>query len=104
MKRKTITATVHDTLSTVRISVPSEFADEPTVGHRNLDTGIIRIGYYVGRKWLVVQDYSIWVDRYGSCKGATYTAYDLSEDLEFAQEIFSRRHYTDVVCGREPGW
>lgn len=90
--RKSITATTVDG-NKVRVSVPVEFDREPTQGHRQVGTGIVRIGFYYGRKWTVVRDYSIWVKKDGSVEGDFYTAYPAG-----SEEIPSR-HYTDIAMG-----
>lgn len=100
---KTITATINDSDTAVRIAIPREQADEPTAGHRQSGTGYVRIGHHIGRRWGVVHDYSIWTQADGSVCGDTYTAYDLTTAggrKQFAL-IVAGSHYTDLTTGRD---
>ena len=103
MKTKTITATIHNTQNeTVRIRIPAEQADETTAGHRQIGTGIVRIGRHVGRRWGVVHNYSIWAKRDGTVYGDEYEAYDLTnrEDRADFALVLASSHYTDTETGR----
>lgn len=108
MRHHTVTATIHGTngAETVRISVPEEIYSEQTQGHRQIDTGIIRIGHHTGHRWGIVRDYSIWTRRDGTVYGDTYTAYDLyacGGRTAYAK-ILAEAHYTDTKSGRRLQW
>ena len=109
MSNKTITATIYGTQSeSVRLSIPVEQWQESTRGHRQLATGIIRIGHHIGRKWAVVHNYSTWQknDGSGECYGDEYTAYDLmiQSDRDAFAIVLAGAHYTDLATGRLVDW
>lgn len=107
MNKQTITAWTGNPGARVRIALPIEQVREGTKGHREIETGIYRIGLHVGRKWGVVHNYSIWVNRSnrrGECYGDMFWAYDLTDPHErqmFLEHYWDKRHYTDFITGKD---
>lgn len=82
---KTITATIANTeREMIRLRLPAQQADLSGCGGicRGWATGITLESIYIGRRWFVVECYSIWQDRSGRCTGTTYTAYDLASAVD----------------------
>lgn len=103
MKRKTVTATLFNSNgATVRVTLPDVQWRESTAGHRQISTGIIRIGLHVGSRWGVIHNYSIWTDNRGYVVGDEFVAYDLEFPihLEVFRNELSSHHYTDFITGR----
>ena len=101
-KNKTITAWAGPGVK-VRITLPLEQIQETTAGHREIDTGVYRLGLHIGRKWGVVHNYSMWTNttsKCGECFGDIFWAYDLTNAYEreqFIKQFYEQRHYTDLV-------
>lgn len=108
-KNKTVTAWAGPGVR-VRVSLPIEQIRETTSGHREIETGIYRLGLHVGRKWGVVHNYSIWTNRSngnGECYGDMFWAYDLTDSYEreqFVEQFWNTRHHTDLITGRYLGY
>ena len=89
----------------IRVALPIEQIEECPAGHREIDDGVSRIGLHIGRKWLVVHNYSIWVnrhDRNGQCFGDVYWAYNRDDPGEvrlFMEHYWKTRHHTDFITG-----
>ena len=104
-KTMTVTAWTGDPGTRVRIALPIEQIRETTGGHREFDTGVYRIGLHIGRKWLVVHNYSIWTNRHsrtGECFGDVFWAYDRTNPNDartFIEHYWKTRHYTDLITG-----
>ena len=83
---KNITASIANTADyeTIRLRLPGTNADLSGRGgiRRNWATGITLEAIYIGRRWFVVELYSIWQGRDGGCIGTTYTAYDLTATVD----------------------
>lgn len=86
MKRKTITAEVHDSNEKVKLSVPAELYNAPA--RAEVRTGIKLCGWHRGRTWGVIHVYNIWTRQDGTCYGDEYTAYRLTCDRD--REAFER--------------
>lgn len=101
-KTTLITATISYNLESVRIAIPVEQHLEPTAGHREIDTGVIRIGHHTGKRWGVVHNYSIWTRRDGTVRGDMYIAYDLNiqQCRDDYAVVLATAHYTDTETGR----
>ena len=101
-KNKTVTAWAGPGVK-VRISLPLEQIQETTAGHREIETGVYRLGLHIGRKWGVVHNYSIWTNRFskgGECFGDIFWAYDLTnahDREQFIKQFYNTRCGADLV-------
>lgn len=83
---KSIVATVANTdQEKIYLRLPSESAD--FCGSENWSTGITVENVYIGRKWFIVEFYSIWVDRRsdGRVVGTYYVAYDMTNKVDSSE-------------------
>ncbi len=82
--RKTITAAIHDSDQTIKLSIPEDLANAPA--RAEISTGIKLCGWHTGRRWGIVHLYDIWQrpNGRGEVYGDEYVAYLLGDSRDRA--------------------
>jgi hypothetical protein len=82
---KSITATIantEDIKTRLKVGAPLENKYGRQIGEPNWATGVSLKAVYIGRRWFVVECYSIWDRGNGTTVGTYYTAYDLTSSTD----------------------
>jgi hypothetical protein len=94
---RTVTVRCDDTMESKRVHLPAP----AWTGHDEIGTGRFRTGVYIGTKNIVVETYSQWQQRDGSCEGTRYHIADRQEAAEIAGELPNLAEQIDAIIGVE---